>query len=192
MFSYAARALHVAARARMQPRLRYDEVGLLKLRARPQDCDQNKHLNNGRYLIAMDYGRFAWFARTRMLDAVIRERIPLLIAGIDITYRREIPVDTTYTLETSLGGWDESWVYFVQTFRNEDGAFAARALVRGAIRKAGEPWSTERFLAASGFPGAGMPELPADIRAWQEQNRQTMRIIRREGRKPYEDGERLR
>lgn len=192
MISYASRALQVAARARLQPRLDYDQVAILELTARPRECDQNKHLNNGRYLVAMDHGRFAWFARTRLLDAVIRERIPLLIAGIDITYRREIPIGSRYTIETSLGGWDPQWVYFVQTFRNADGAFAARALVRGAVRQAGEPWSFERLLACAGFPGAGSPSLPADILAWKAQNQHTMRIIRREGRKPRADGERVR
>lgn len=115
-------------------------------RAWPWMCDGNRHINNARYLTYMDYGRTAWVARTGVAAHAFRRKYAFVLGGSTLTYRRSLDMMRPFALETRLAGWDERWFYFEQTFRDEQGRFAARGLVRGSVRDGRDPVSMPRLF----------------------------------------------
>jgi acyl-CoA thioesterase FadM len=128
-------------------------------------CDQNLHLNNAHYLTFMDYGRIGWLARNGLMKQVVAARIPLLLGGVTIAYRREIPLGATFTLRTESAGYDTEWLYCAQTFLLEDGRPAARGLVRAAVRFRGERKPPSDLLERLG-PLGPPPPLSEEIQRW--------------------------
>ena len=128
-------------------------------------CDQNLHLNNAHYLTFMDYGRIGWLTRNGLMKHVVAARIPLLLGGVTIAYRREVPLGATFTLRTESAGWDTDWLYCAQTFVLADGRPAARGLVRAAVRHKGERKSPAFLLERLGVVG-DPPPLSDEIVRW--------------------------
>ena len=57
----------------------------------PTDCDINLHLTNGRYLTFMDLGRIHLMRQSRVLTYIVRNRWMPVLAGVEISYLREVP-----------------------------------------------------------------------------------------------------
>ncbi len=158
-------------------RLTFDQPHVRTFRAWTPYCDQNLHLNNAHYLTFMDYGRIAWFVRIGLLQQVVRDRIPLLLGGSTVTYRREIPHLAKFTLTTENAGFDDEWFYCQQTFRLMDGRVAARGLVRAAVRHDGERKPPRYLLDRAGIHIASAP-LSDEILAWNQMTAHTIERIR--------------
>ena len=88
----------------------------LALRVWPNDIDFNFHMNNARYLSAMDYGRMHLLARAGLLEPILRSRWQPLVGAVWVTYRRSLPAFARFTLTSRLVCWDERWFYIEQIF----------------------------------------------------------------------------
>lgn len=128
-------------------------------RAWPRYCDQNLHVNNAHYLTFMDYGRVIWFVRSGVWDRVRSDDYRALVAGLGITYRREIRWFTKFQLETQVVGVEGRWIYLVQEFV-QNGKVAARATLRVGIS------GPDGLVDAQEWLGAEDAVLPDDVRAW--------------------------
>lgn len=85
-------ALALRQHLRPLPRIGVLDQDALQLRAWPNDIDFNLHMNNARYLGAMDYGRMHLLARAGLLDHILRSRWQPLVGAVWVTYRRSLPL----------------------------------------------------------------------------------------------------
>ena len=76
----------------------------LRMRAMPWDCDPQLHINNARYLVLMELGRFQLFAAHGMMQAFFRQRWRAVVAGAHILYRRPIDMFTPFCMESRFCG----------------------------------------------------------------------------------------
>lgn len=148
------------------------EEDRLRMRVWPNDIDINWHMNNGRYLGIMDYGRIHLLARTRMLEHIVRSRWMLLVGAVWITYRRSLPLFSSFQLASRTVCWDERWFYIEQTFTGREG-LAAVGWVKGALRGPRGILEPQKVIEGVA-PGAVSPPMPEAIAAWNELTREKL------------------
>ena len=154
------------------PRLGGLEPDALQMRVWPNDIDFNLHMNNARYLSAMDYGRMHLLARAGLLNHILRSRWQPLVGAVWVTYRRSLPLLARFTLLSRLVCWDARWFYLEQTFTGRDGV-AAVGWVKGALRDARGTVDPRTALARVA-PGVTSPPLPEQFLAWNELTREKL------------------
>ena len=138
----------------------------IRLRVWPWDCDINLHLNNGRYLTMMDYGRFHLIARARLVGPILRHRWTPLVSGCDIRFLRPLGPMSSFTLTSRLAWWDEKYFYIEQNFTRGNVIYA-RALLRGLFRAPGRNAPTADVLHAAGVPTSRRrPDPDSETRRW--------------------------
>lgn len=142
------------------------------MRVWPSGIDFNFHLNNGRYLNVMDYGRIHLLARTGVLTSVLRARWTPLVGAVWMTYRRSLPLFVRFTLETRLVCWDERWFYMEQTFTGKQG-LAAIGWVKGALLGPDGLVVPQAVLEPI-EPGIVSPPMPEAIATWNEITREKL------------------
>jgi acyl-CoA thioesterase FadM len=157
------RLLGVIVASLAAPRLAPFETSVLRLRTWPSDVDVRR-ANNGRYVTLMDLGRVDYLARAGFLRALVARRWQPLVAGLTIRYRRSLAVLRPFELHTRLIWWDARFIYFEQRFA-QDGATAAVAIVRTAVRDSHSVVATDRVARALGL-GTEPPPCPEAIRLW--------------------------
>ncbi len=113
------------------------EASVLSFCVLPTDLDLSLHMNNGRYLTLMDFGRVDFAVRLGLWRAVRRHNWTPIASSIIIRYRRELRPFARFRLETRLVSWGEASVVmeqvFVVTSGPHKGQVAARALFKGGI-----------------------------------------------------------
>ena len=165
-------ALAVRQHLRPLPPLGVLDEDQLQMRVWPNDIDLNLHLNNARYLSLMDYGRTHLLARTRLLEHIIHSRWQPLVGAVWITYRRSLPLFSSFQLASRLVCWDERWFYIEQTFTTRAG-LAAVGWVKGILRDA--KGNVEPQMVIEGVaPGVVSPPMPEAIAAWNELTREKL------------------
>jgi acyl-CoA thioesterase FadM len=130
----------------------------LALRVLPQDIDFNLHLNNARFLSAMDYGRVHLLARAGMLKPALKARYAPVVGAVWITYRRSLPLWARYQLASRLVCWDERWFYMEQTFTG-NGGLVAVGWVKGALLNKSFTVPPQQIIDLV-HPGLQSPPLP--------------------------------
>ena len=141
----------------------------IRMRVWPNDIDLNLHMNNARYLNIMDYARTHLLARTCLLEHIIRSGWQPLVGAVWMTYRRSLPLFSTFSVASRLVCWDERWFYLEQTFIGREG-MAALGWVKGALRDARgsvEPQKALEHVA----PGVVSPPMPQALATRNEQTR---------------------
>jgi acyl-CoA thioesterase FadM len=144
----------------------------LQMRVWPNDLDFNLHMNNARYLSAMDYGRMHLLARTGLLEQVLRNRWEPLVGAVWMTYRRSLPLLARYTQASRLVCWDDRWFYIEQVFTGARG-HAATGWVKGALRDTNHTLDPREVIERIA-PGAQSPPTPDAIAAWNELTREKL------------------
>ena len=136
----------------------------LPLRAWPVDIDTYLHVNNGRYLTLMDFGRFHHSMRTGLLGAMLRNRWKPILGAATMEYRRELRLLQRCELVTSLAAWDAKWFYMLQRFER-DGELLASGAVRGVLKHGRRTIPPTELLRAVGYEGASPPP-PEPLQRW--------------------------
>ncbi len=142
------------------------------MRVWPNDIDFNLHMNNGRYLNVMDYGRTHLLARTRLLEHILRSRWTPMVGAVWMTYRRSLPLFAAFWLSSRLVCWDERWFYIEQTFTGREG-LAAVGWVKGILRNADGNVEPQKVLEGVA-PGVVSPPMPEAIAAWNDLTREKL------------------
>jgi acyl-CoA thioesterase FadM len=165
-------ALALRERVRPLPRIGVFDEDVLRMRVWPQDIDFNLHLNNARYLSAMDYGRVHLMAALGVLTPAISNRWQPLVGSISITYRRSLGLFAGFTLSSRVLCWDEKWMYMEQVFRSGEG-LAAIAWVKGLFRGAEGNISPQRVVDVVA-PGLVSPPLSESMEQWNAMSREKL------------------
>ena len=152
--------VHCLGAGRVDP---LDEVRL-PMRVWPNDLDTNLHVNNGRYLTMMDFGRFAYVMRTGLMGTLVRNRWSPILGAATVQFRRELRPFQRFDLVTRVVAWDQKWFYIEQRFE-VGGEVHARAQVRGVIKHGRRTIPPGDMMRAAGHDGPS-PALPASFASW--------------------------
>jgi acyl-CoA thioesterase FadM len=169
MVGYLLRLLRVALAAPFRPRLDPGGESRLELRVWPDDLDVNLHMNNGRYLTAMDFGRFDLMLRMGLMKDVLRLRLKPVLASSLVRYRRSLAPFQSYVLRSRIVGWDEKWL-FIEHVIESKGEIFCQAAVKGLFLGPKGALPTPDLLALAGAAGQKPllpPLLPQWIADWQ-------------------------
>ena len=161
------RLLAVLVAALFRPRVGLLDECTIALRVWPNDLDSNLHMNNSRYLLAMDIGRWDLVVRTRFWRELWRRRWFPVVASATLRFRRSLDPFQRYRLVTRVVAWDEKWCFLEQRFERGGRVYAVgrvKALFRGPQGQV----PTGVLLAAAGHADAPPRRLPEAIRLWQE------------------------
>ena len=113
------------------------ELSVVRLRVLPNDIDTSGHLNNGRYLSLMDFGRLDLMMRSGMWRSILRHRWTPIASAAVVRFRRELRLFQPFRLETRILAWDHKLLVIEHVFKFEggskDGEISARALVKAGI-----------------------------------------------------------
>lgn len=138
---------------------------VLNMRVLPNDLDFNLHMNNGRYLTLMDLGRIDLVVRGGLLPHIRANKWFPVLGSCTIRFRRPLDAFQKYKLRTRLAGWDEKWLYMVQSFELPDGRIAALALVRGLFNSPQGTIPPADMLKLAGYTEPS-PPLPEAYTSW--------------------------
>lgn len=83
------------------------------------ECDVNLHKSNSTYLIDLDISRAELLARL-LAHALRQTRSRLALAGIDISFRREIRPLQAYKTHSRILTWDKKWIYVLSYHTEPD------------------------------------------------------------------------
>ena len=102
-------------------------ISRLDYRVGLMDCDFNRHLTNSKYPAYMDLGRWDIIVKTGALAVCLKKRIAPVVVEMNLTFRRELPFGTPFTVDTRIVGAKRRIITFEQHF-----------LVAGQIHFSGE------------------------------------------------------
>jgi acyl-CoA thioesterase FadM len=171
------RLFAVLVAALFRPRVGLLDESAIALRVWPNDIDSNLHMNNSRYLLAMDVGRWELVARTGFWRELLRRRWFPVVGSATLRFRRSLDPIQRYRLVTRLVAWDEKWCFLEQRFER-GGRVHAVGRVKALFRGPEGQVPSAALLAAAGYPDAPARQLPEAIRLWLEAeaaDRQTAR-----------------
>lgn len=166
--SYLLRLASVTARTLPGPKVPVLDDIRLPLRIWPTDIDIYLHVNNGRYLTLMDFGRYAHTQRTGLLTQMLRRRWIPVVGSATVSYLRELRTFEPVELVTRLACWDEKWFFYEHRFeRPSDRQVLALGAVKGVARHKGRTVPPSELVRAVGYDGLS-PLPPEHIARWRE------------------------
>lgn len=130
----------------------------------PWDLDLWLELNNGRTLTLMDLGRIPLAQRVGLIGALKRMRWGLTMAGVSVRYRRRIRVFDRIEIHSCAVGWDDRFIYIVQSIWKGD-TCTTQALYRSAVTNKSGLVPTSVVMKALGVE-AESPPLPDWVTTW--------------------------
>jgi acyl-CoA thioesterase FadM len=155
------RLMWVAVTSMLKPKISGQQPGKISLMVLPNDLDLNLHVNNGRYLTLMDLGRVDLIIRHGMIKLLRQNGWNPVIASIHTTFRRSLLVFQRFEITTEIVGWDDKWIYMVQSMHH-DGREVAKAIMKTVfISKTGKV-SPGELVKAMGYDPVS-PIIPAQV-----------------------------
>eukprot|EP00768_Dysnectes_brevis_P007586 gnl/Dysnectes_brevis/6460_a10041_473.p1 GENE.gnl/Dysnectes_brevis/6460_a10041_473~~gnl/Dysnectes_brevis/6460_a10041_473.p1 ORF type:complete len:242 (-),score=28.56 gnl/Dysnectes_brevis/6460_a10041_473:91-816(-) len=119
-----------------------------KSRVHLTDIDHNLHMNNTRYFLSMELARYDYLIRSGSLSALLKSRTVPLLAGGNVRWRKELPIGSSYSIESNIAYWDDHWLYLHQKFlKHGTDDVAAAAMFRLAFRQKGQVVSPAGVVA---------------------------------------------
>ena len=140
----------VAVAALSRPKL----ASLIKCRVGLLDCDFNRHLTNSKYSRFMDLGRWDLFMRSRAFGVCWRHKIRPLVVDLNIQFKRELPFNIVFDLDSRMIGIDGKALVVEQTF-----------LVGGQVHAQG---TVRSLLVGAGGVTSADPLLPFLVESWTD------------------------
>lgn len=138
----------------------------LPMRIWPSDVDVYGHLNNGRALTLMDFGRVSYVARTGLFAQGLRRGWRPVVSAETVRFRRELPLFARFELVTRLCHWDRKFFYFDQRLVRGE-AIHVVAFVQAVTKYKGGTLPPAELLSAVGHQGEP-PAAPRELSAWMD------------------------
>lgn len=105
----------------------------LAFRCLPSDIDPNRHMNNARYLMLADLGRFDLFFRSGLMRLCRERNWTLLMGGVQASYLREIRLWQKFAVRSALDAWSGTQILARHRFELADGEPAAIVLASAGV-----------------------------------------------------------
>lgn len=108
-----------------------------RFRVYPQHIDFNMHINNAKYLTFFERGRWDHSVQTGTFNQLLSNGLNFIVAGIDVTYIRELKLFQAFDIETEYVGWDEKYFYLEQRCL-VNGKLHSHALIKAVYLQKGK------------------------------------------------------
>ncbi len=126
------RVFYTLQKAKLRPRMSWDETGILPMRVQLTDLDIYGEMNNARYLSIMEMGRWDIGVRTGLMDLMRQQKWLFTVAGCSIRYRKRLTALQKFEVHTKLVGTDHRW-FFMQQDLYRQGVQHTGGLFRTAV-----------------------------------------------------------
>ena len=127
------RMLRVALTSRGRGPFREGDESRLRFRCLPTDIDPNLHLNNARYMMLADMGRFDIFFRSGLMAVSRRNGWGPMMGGLQSVYVREIKLWSQFEIVSTMDTWDGTQILGRHRFVLQDGRTAATLLTTAGV-----------------------------------------------------------
>eukprot|EP01097_Dermamoeba_algensis_P003828 TRINITY_DN25_c0_g1_i1.p1 TRINITY_DN25_c0_g1~~TRINITY_DN25_c0_g1_i1.p1 ORF type:complete len:208 (+),score=43.53 TRINITY_DN25_c0_g1_i1:24-647(+) len=135
MLTYLLRNAQIVMRHWRKPMHHPLQKHTTKLRVRLFDLDYNFHMNNSRFLEALEMGRMAWSTQTGFLSLLVKNRWMPLVASAHVIYLHSLHYPEKYHVDVKIDGWDEKWIFISQKIvRERDSKDCCVALMKVAVK----------------------------------------------------------
>jgi acyl-CoA thioesterase FadM len=132
MYVWARLARTLASASRRGPYRTGDE-SRLRFRCLPSDIDSNLHLNNARYMMLADVGRFDIFQRSGMITLARARGWAPMLGGLQTVFVREIRLWKRFELVSTLETWADTQVIGRHRFVIDGDVTAAIVMTTGGV-----------------------------------------------------------
>lgn len=123
------------------------------------DQDMFQHMNNGRYLSIMDLALVHWMLRTGTWKGIRDNGWMPLAAYKDVSYVRMMKFPQAYTVETTLVGWQDSYIILKHDFVSRGKLIAATTTIGRLASDKGDKPTIERVIESLGIDGLTSPDM---------------------------------
>lgn len=149
------RMVRMAATASRRGPYRFGQEGKLSFRCLPTDIDANMHLNNARYMMLADLGRFDIFLRSGLFKIARERRWAPMLGGLQAVFVREIRLWRCFDVFSSIETWEGSEVIGKHRFVLDSGETAAVVMTSAGIydRTSRRFLPIDELFAALGMEG---------------------------------------
>lgn len=100
---------------------------------RPTEVDTFGHVNNAKYLEYFEWARFDWFKAIGLTVEHFRSGLAIVVANVNVNFRREASVDERLVVRTRLASRGRSSLKFAQELVNERGEVITDAETTGVM-----------------------------------------------------------
>lgn len=128
-----ARMAWMAATVKSRGPFALNDVSRLTFRCLPSDVDTNLHLNNARYPMLADIGRYDIFIRSGLARLMRERRWAPMMGGIQCAFLREIRLWRRFEVQSSLELWEGTQVMGRHRFILDDGVKSCEILTTAGI-----------------------------------------------------------
>ena len=146
------------------PSIRFDGEVETRFKCMPWDLDTFLEMNNGRVLTLYDLGRFDLAFRTGLMKILRRKKWGLVVAGASVRYRNRVKALDDVTIRTRVAGFDDRWIYIVQSMWVGD-IPCSSILLRTAVTRKGRAVTTDELAETLGLD-ASFISLPDWVASW--------------------------
>ena len=166
------RLVTASVRGFLSDRMDFDGVCQTTFRCRPWDIDMFLEVNNGRLLTLYDLGRFDFSIRVGLARILKQNGWGLVVAGSSARYRRRVRMFDKVTIHTRVAGFDQRWIYVMQSMWVR-GTPTSSVLLRTGITHKGKVMPVDDILAAMNIKN-WKPAPAGWVRDWihSEDNRE--------------------
>jgi len=131
----------------------------------PADLDVLRHMNNGRYFSIMDLGRVDLMIRAGIATQLSENGWYPVVVAESMRFRRSIDPFVSFSVETTVLGWDDKAFILRQRFIKGQTCFA-EAMVRARfLKKTGGSVLPNEILKLVHVDQES-PHLPETVRLW--------------------------
>ena len=153
-------------KAKFSTPLSLEDKSVLKFKAGFSDIDLFMELNNARYFIFMELGRWDFSYRVGFLKLMRKNKWSIAVGGSSIRFRRRIPFLKNFTLITQLICHDGRWFYFLQETYMNDKICSSALMKIGVTSKKGLVPATEVLKKINRIDWGA--EIPDWVSAWSD------------------------
>ena len=178
MIRYFWRSFWVLWLAWRTPKQDLEWESVVQFRALWGDMDTNGHMNNGRYLTVMDFGRVHLSGVVGLAKPVIKKRCQPLVAVSAMRHFKSVEFMQKMTIKTRLAGLDQKWFYFEQRIFVAD-QLVCVGLIKGLIMGQGRKIPTEEVLSWMGLPPRKI-KIPVYFKDLDKTESSLIRVLKRE------------
>jgi acyl-CoA thioesterase FadM len=137
--------------------------------ALPNDLDLNFHVNNGRLMTFIDFGRLAWLHRTGALQFAMRRKHIPIVGDVSARFLKPLKAFERFTIETRLLRWNAKWGYFEHRILKRNGQVVLVMADRGMFwRRSSGAMPMAEVVAGLTYGNPQPPPLPEWVQIWSQ------------------------
>jgi len=120
MISYWYKFIKTILLRKFKKPIEYNETISRTFRVGLFDCDLLGNMAAFKYPSYMDLIRWELIVRSSFFQASNNNKLAFVVASQKIIYQKPLRVWSKFKLSLELGGWDETWVYHIHKFEQNN------------------------------------------------------------------------